>query len=312
MVHPHIGCSIMSVSTRSSRRRLSYGSDQADEHSSPAAVCALCQLNHTHVSQVCTWQNTQARDVVAEYGITQDDVVCRPCRDDVRRVMTNPSHSPRWEKVKHDAIKCCVKDCPGTCFVHSKINTVKQVFEDTGLQTEGDTIPFPTPLCNHHYYMVYNALQPQQTNCPTCGISLKHIKSRPCPNVELIEKHLRDSAGFDGNLRSGDKVCYSCYKWHLVILQEEKQISRDSDLHSMLQVFRQKISTADQPSTSQQVCDLAMDKTVVYVGEELLQGKAILLPAAHDYFLEQCDEIHATPLTYKLPRQKQKLLPYGC
>ena len=84
----------MSVSTRSSRRRLSYGSDQADKHSSPAAVCAPCQLNHKHVSQVRTWQNTQARDVVAEYGITQDVVVYRPCRDDIRRVMTNPSHSP--------------------------------------------------------------------------------------------------------------------------------------------------------------------------------------------------------------------------
>ena len=136
-------------------------------------MCTLPAQPHTCESGMHMAKYTGSR--CSEYGITQDDVVCRPCRDDVRRVMTNPSHSPRWEKVKHDAIKCCVKDCPGTCFVHSKINIVKQVFEDTGLQTEGDTIPFPTPLCNHHYYMVYNALQPQQTNCPTCGISLKHI-----------------------------------------------------------------------------------------------------------------------------------------
>ena len=102
------------------------------------------------------------------------------------------------------------------------------------------------------------------------------------------------------------RCAFLLYKWHLVILQEEKQISRDSDLHSMLQVFRQKISTADQPSTSQQVCDLAMDKTVVYVGEELLQGKAILLPAAHDYFLEQCDEIHAT-IDLQIAQAKTKI-----
>ena len=205
------------------------GSDQAEEHSSTAVVCALCKHSHKHMSQVHTWQNTQARDVVADYGITLDDIVCRPCRDDIHRVTANPSHSPRWEKIKHDVIKCCVKGCPDICFAHSKVtdsDTMKQILEDKSLQIEGDTIPFPTPLCNHHYYTVYNAVQPQQTNCPTCGISLKHVKPRQCPNAELIVEHLRDSAGFEGNLTSGDKVCYSCYKSHLVILQEGKNIAR--------------------------------------------------------------------------------------
>ncbi len=95
----------MSMTTRSSRRRLSYGSDQAEEHSSPAVVCALCKHSHKHMSQVHTWQNTQARDAVTDYGITLDDIVCRPCRDDIRRVTANPSHSPRWEKIKHDVIR---------------------------------------------------------------------------------------------------------------------------------------------------------------------------------------------------------------
>ena len=194
-------------------------------------------------------------------------------------------------------IKCCVKGCPDISFAHSKVtdsDTMKQILEDASLQIEGDTIPFPTPLCNHHYYTVYNAVQPQQINCPTCGISLKHVKSRPCPNAELIGEHLRDSAGFEGNLMSGDKVRYSCYKSHLVILQEVKKFSKDSDLQSLLNGFRQKISTADQPNTLQQVRDLAMDKTVVHVGEELLQRKVLLLPAAHDFFLEKYDEILAT------------------
>ena len=88
----------MSMTTRSSRRRLSSGSDQANEQSSPAAVCALCKLYHKHMSQVHTWQNTQARDVVGNYGITPDDIVCRPCQDDIRRVTVDPNYSPRWEK----------------------------------------------------------------------------------------------------------------------------------------------------------------------------------------------------------------------
>ena len=82
--------------------------------------------------QVHTWQNIQARDVVADYGITLNDIVCRPCRDDIRRIIANPSHSPRWEKIKHDVIKCCVKGCPDICFAHSTVthsDTIKQILE---------------------------------------------------------------------------------------------------------------------------------------------------------------------------------------
>lgn len=134
--------------------------------------------------------------------------------------------------------------------------------------------------------MVYNAVQPQQTNCPARGISLKHVTSRPCPNAQVIREHLQESAGFEGTLEAGDKVCFSCYKSHLIILQQEKAVSKDSDLLSTLDEYRHKVHTADQPSTLQEVHELAMDKTVVHVGEDLLQRKAILLPAAHNFFVE--------------------------
>ena len=106
------------------------------------------------------------------------------------------------EKELNKLTKCCVKGCPGVCFVHSKVTdacTIKRIFEDKCLETEGN-VPVPIPLCLHHYYMVYNIIQPQQTHCPTCGISLKHVPTRPCTNAELIGEHLRESAGFEGNL----------------------------------------------------------------------------------------------------------------
>lgn len=48
------------------------------------------------------------------------------------------------------------------------------------------------------------------------------------------------------------------------------------------------------PVPLQEVCELAMDKTVVHVGEDLLQRKAILLPVAHDFFVEMYDDILAS------------------
>ena len=85
------------------------------------------------------------------------------------------------------------------------------------------------------------------------------------------------------NLSNCDKVCYSCYKSHLILLQEEKKVSEDSDLQSMIANIRHSLSTAKTPSALQQVRDLAMDKTVVHVGKELLQRTVILLPVVHDF-----------------------------
>ena len=59
------------------------------------------------------------------------------------------------------------------------------------LEIEYDEIPIPTPLCKCHYYTIYNLIQPQQNKCPTCGVNLKHVTSRPCPNAEVVKDHLR-------------------------------------------------------------------------------------------------------------------------
>ena len=134
---------IMSVSTRS-KRRLSYGQAGASvdqEDCDPALVCALCKETHQYTSTVHSWQSTQARSVVSEYGITQNDTVCRPCRDDIRRVVANPDLKPRWRKEQEK--KCCVKDCADTCHVvHSKLidsDNAKKLLESTTLQFENNS-----------------------------------------------------------------------------------------------------------------------------------------------------------------------------
>jgi hypothetical protein len=36
---------------------------------------------------------------VLSLNLSAESLVCRPCRDDVTRVLSNPSHVPRWRKV---------------------------------------------------------------------------------------------------------------------------------------------------------------------------------------------------------------------
>ena len=103
--------------------------DLLDDQQSTSPVFALCEVSRPHMSTVSTWQSMQACDVTGQYGITRNDMVFRPCRDDVRQVAANPgSHTPRWEKRK-DLKKCCVKECQNDCFANTKTtdrNTMKK------------------------------------------------------------------------------------------------------------------------------------------------------------------------------------------
>ena len=78
-------CSIMSMTTRCSRRRLAY-------HRRPIRL---------------TYRYAQACELVSKLGITLVDIICRPCRDDIRRVLANCSYIPRWGK-RNKLTKCCV------------------------------------------------------------------------------------------------------------------------------------------------------------------------------------------------------------
>ena len=46
-----------------------------------------------------------------------------------------------------------------------------------------------------------------------------------CPKPELIEKYLKDKAGFEGHIREQDKVCIPCYRSHITFLHEENLIA---------------------------------------------------------------------------------------
>ena len=67
-----------------SRRQLSFATEKVD-----IQLCALCNQHYSHINKVATWQNTQAQEADAKYGIAEDDMVCRRCRDDLRKVASH-------------------------------------------------------------------------------------------------------------------------------------------------------------------------------------------------------------------------------
>ena len=116
------------------------------------------------------------------------------------------------------------------------------------------------------------------------------MKSRLSPNPAIIEHHLRTTTGFDGHISDTDRVCFTCYKSQLTIIKGDNKASLDSELQSLIEKVRYRTHTIS-PTSLQQVTNLAMDKTILYVGQELLHRKVMLLPTVHQLFKKYCSEL---------------------
>ena len=196
-------------------------------------LCKLCGKQHHHMSTPAQWRNKNAQELATTLDIANDERVCQPCRQDISKLLSSSSYIPSWEKTS-DAKRClieCVNKPPVITSKTLHIIVAKNVLEGNKLKLME---PFPQciSLCKEHYNMVYKEAFPMQTNCVTCGVSLKKSNSKTCTLPKVVEEHLKAGTGFEGNIRENDKVCYSCYRSHLVIIQ--KKNSNDSDLESII------------------------------------------------------------------------------
>ena len=82
-----------------------------------------------------------------------------------------------------------------------------------------------------------------RTPSSTC-MSLRHTVHKRPPEPEKLGKYFREHTTFEGEVLSNSRVCLSCYRGHLVMLQRHKPISTDSDLREVLDA-----SIKNTPST---------------------------------------------------------------
>ena len=256
-------------------RRLSFPPVQ-EQTENELSNCALCSGYHTSLYEPQTWRNEQAQQIAKSLHIWPDKRVCRPCKDDITRLVKNPSHTPRWGK--KSGVKCRMPECDVPSFTQSKIASQEQlnVISHTIGCSVPSNIPTPTPLCKHHDYLIYKTLQPMQRHCPTCGSSLKTTPARPCPDVPRILKYLKEKTGFEGELTENTKVCYTCYKSHLQMLKEANRMSTNDDLLKLINSFEQSIIP--------DIVNRSLVPTTLYVAELLYRQEALLLPSVHNAF----------------------------
>ena len=176
-----------------------------------------------------------ARRYVLSMVMSSDSLVCRPCRQDVTRVVADPSHTPRWERGRTNSKSpCCVLNCTTLSFAHATIST-GGLPPDIKFMTH--PLPTPTPLCKHHYHAVYGVLQTWQRNCRTCGRRLQVGNDRPCPELEVhvVQAYLHQHTDFIGDIAKNDHVYFTCYESHLALRKQNNPTSKDDDLRPLVE-----------------------------------------------------------------------------
>ena len=129
---------------------------------------------------------------------------------------------------------------------------------------------------------MYNLIQPsRQTNCTTCGTTLKYTNYRTYSTPSKIEEYLRQHTDFEGHTHENDKVCFTCYKSHLIILQTSNCTSRDADLEQIIYNISKQIPISPVGSVKEAI-DRAINAVTIEVGKLLLENNVILLPAIQD------------------------------
>ena len=142
--------------------------------------------------------------------------------------------------------------------------------------------------------MVYNQMQPRQEHCATCGSALRRHSSsqvRVCPQPTYIQEYLKEHTGFEGTIAESDKVCYTCYRSHLVILGQRGQSSTDSDLLQLITAISDHLHASPCIASVSDLIEVATTQVAVDVGRKILEGNVLLLPDVHDSFKCHAQEL---------------------
>ena len=188
------------MTERRSTRRLSSTFAAATSSDTVSQVfCFLCKGQHHNSSSPMQWKKEAAREYVLAYKMPKEGVVCQACRKDVTRALSDSSFVPRWTKTCIER-ECSIKGCNNIVFASLHKISTEQVHEVLcSLNLETSLSATPVLLCKHHYHRVYNTLNPTQTHCVACGVSLRHCSPKQCPQPSVIEDYLKNNTGFQGS-----------------------------------------------------------------------------------------------------------------
>ena len=221
--------------------------------------------------------------------------ICTKHYVEARRHHSTPNFIPKWKGTQRSGAKSKQSCINPKCTQPGIDKLIKPLFESTDkLQTTlGVKISNDRPLLLRQkcYTEVYQIFHPQ-TPCTSCGAIPKEGTHwcQHSPDAFLVSQHLQDTTGTEMHMSSSDYICNTCYRSHLTILIELRSHKQEPKctLESAMQTWLAKVDDSSTDKLTKSVL-----RTVLHVAENLLQGKALLLPHVCQVFLHEYGVHHS-------------------
>ena len=255
----------------------------------PCSECILCGKKPLYYSHYGAWRDPEKEYIKKHLGIEPDasSCICASHQKDAKRPH-HPDFIPKWKKSVHALANkhqnCCMNES-AACSDDSRL-IVPSFISSEELRAFPGVSTGEHLLCNKHYQEVYRHFN--HSKCAGCGIQPKTGSSftRHRPNPSLVNSVLNTTLNED-TITSNDTICLNCYKNHLVLIKSVEEENKH-DLQNLITIWERVICD----DTLENI-EKATLSTVMYVANELISNRAMLLPHVAQVFLHEY--LHSVP-----------------
>ena len=255
--------------------------------------CSLCSSPLQQATHPANWKSEQVScrlHLHTPLPLPLSACICRPCAENIRKNIGNENYHPRWKPHAPKQIQyCMVEGCTNTAAKCSHPASKSETSLLLHCPLKESTVDNDTlPLCNSHYSSLYDNLRRKpcvqcQINPPR-GTNFTHTS----PNPVLLTAYLHSHTDFIGTIGERDKLCKTCYNFQLSVTQEATTVSLDEDLKLKLHKLRQSVELLSKSqrenADNEFYLTWATEATCIFVAENLIANRALLLPDIVRYF----------------------------
>ena len=261
----------------------------------PFKECILCGNKDNQKSRYATWGTTERMYLEKHFGMSPQDntFICKKHLVEARRHGHKYDHVPSWKTSPSSVQEFNKQQCSNPqCNNVEYDKLIKPLFASHDQLTELFEIEHtgePFVLCRKCYNETYATIcGTGSTPCSSCGAKPKKGTAfcRHSPDAEKVSQHLSNQTGQSMIINPNDYLCSTCYKTHCLIIESLKSPhGSDATLKQAIDQWVNKYNNENIDTLTKAILE-----TVIYIANNLLLEKAVLLPWACKVFLQSYAE----------------------
>ena len=264
--------------------KLNAGARSTAEQAHPGKKCAKCAKCNSTSS--IRWYHKVNKDadflscLQHKFGLSQNSCLCSKCHVFIEKSVNGKRSCSDKRKFQLQDCIVCGNVGHHSCFVEN-IKLFESKFSVSHCQHE-------VTLCNDHFKN-WNKIKIARCEMPDCGIVLKervrHMTEYHC---RLIMEHFKvhDDYPFF-TLNTEHDLCRKCYDklFHISKSCDTSHVLSDSShLQGIMNEHKIKFSDMKKNMSTPNYKELALIHTIIYVAENLIEQRYLILSDVRDYF----------------------------